>query len=52
VVAAFGIVLPVTSVWFLAAYLGITLGVAAASYRWFELPAQRWIRRRTIKRAA
>jgi len=51
VVAAFGIVLPVTSVWFLAAYLGLTLSVAALSYRWFELPAQRWIRRRTIKRA-
>jgi peptidoglycan/LPS O-acetylase OafA/YrhL len=50
-VASSGIVLPVTSNWFLAAYVGVTLGAAALSYRWFELPAQRWIRRRTLKRA-
>lgn len=48
-VAASGIVPPVTSGWFLAAYLGITLAVAAMSYRSFELPAQRWIRRRALK---
>jgi peptidoglycan/LPS O-acetylase OafA/YrhL len=51
VVAASGVVLPISSVFFLAAYLGVTLGAAALSYRWFELPAQRWIRRRTIRRA-
>jgi peptidoglycan/LPS O-acetylase OafA/YrhL len=51
-VAATGIVLPVTSAWLLIAYLGTTLGVAALSYRWFELPAQRWIRQRTVRRAA
>ena len=51
-VAASGIAPPVGSPIFLAAYLGVTLGVAALSYRWFELPAQGWIRRRTIGRAA
>ena len=51
-VAASGIVLPITSSLFLAAYLGVALGAAALSYRWFELPAQRWIRRRTLQRAA
>lgn len=50
-VAASGVVPPLTATWFLAAYLGVTLGAAALSYRWFELPAQRWIRRRTLKRA-
>lgn len=51
-VAASGIVPPLTNPWFLAAYLGVTLGVAALSYRWFEIPAQRWIRSRTLKRTA
>src|SRR5262245_53532983 len=51
-VAASGIIPPLTSPWFLAAYLGTTMGIAALSYRWFELPAQRWIRRRAIKRPA
>jgi peptidoglycan/LPS O-acetylase OafA/YrhL len=46
------IVPPLTNPWFLAAYLGVTLGVAALSYRWFEIPAQRWIRSRTLKRTA
>jgi len=50
-VAASGAVPPLTSPWFLIAYLGGTLAIAALSYRWFELPAQRWIRQRTIKRA-
>lgn len=50
--AASGMIVPMTSPWFLVAYLGVTLGVAALSYRWFELPAQRWIRRRTIRHAA
>lgn len=49
-VAASGIVLPITNSLFLVAYLSITLGVAAVSYRAFELPAQRWIRRHTLKR--
>ena len=48
-VAASGIVLPITNLLFLVAYLGITLGVAAVSYRTFELPAQRWIRRRALQ---
>jgi peptidoglycan/LPS O-acetylase OafA/YrhL len=51
-VVASGITPPLSSPWFLAAYLGVTLGAAALSYRWFELPAQRWIRRGTLKRAA
>jgi len=51
-VAASGVIPPLASPWFLAAYLGVTLGAAAISYRWFELPAQRWIRRRTLRRAA
>ncbi|RIX26981.1 acyltransferase family protein [Sphingomonas edaphi] len=34
----------------LAAYLATTLVVAAISYRAFELPAQDWIRRRTLAR--
>ena len=50
-VAASGIMLPLASPWFLAAYLGVTFGLAALSYRWLELPAQRWIRRRTLNRA-
>lgn len=50
-VAASGMRLPLASPWFLAAYLGTTFGTAALSYRWFELPAQRWIRRRTLGRA-
>lgn len=33
---------------FLAAYLGGTLAAAALSYRFFELPAQQWLRRRTL----
>jgi len=51
-VAASGIVVPITSPLFLAAYLGVTFGGASLSYRWFELPAQRWIRRRTINGTA
>jgi peptidoglycan/LPS O-acetylase OafA/YrhL len=51
-VAASGIVPPIASPWFLTAYLGVTLGAAALSYRWFELPAQSWIRLRTVKRNA
>jgi peptidoglycan/LPS O-acetylase OafA/YrhL len=50
-VAASGWVPPLTSPWFLAAYLGVTLCVAACSYRWFELPAQGWLRRRLIPAA-
>ena len=47
-VAASGMIPPLTDAWFLTAYLGVTLGAAACSYRWFELPAQRWMRRRLI----
>jgi peptidoglycan/LPS O-acetylase OafA/YrhL len=50
-VAASGIVPPLTSPWFLAAYLGVTLGAAALSYHRFERPAQRWIRQRALNRA-
>lgn len=49
-VAAGGIVPVMTSPLFLAAYIGVTLVAAATSYRWFELPAQQWLRRRTLKR--
>ncbi|MCL6740194.1 acyltransferase [Sphingomonas sp. RB56-2] len=52
VVAASGVVPPLASSWFLAAYLGATLAAAVLSYRWFELPVQRWIRQRTLKLAA
>ena len=31
---------------FLAAYLGITIAAGLASYRWFEVPAQAWLRNR------
>lgn len=51
-VAASGITPVLTSPAFLAAYLGATLGAAALSYRFFELPAQQWLRRRVIKRPA
>ena len=34
----------------LAVYLAMTLAIAALSYRFFELPAQNWIRRRTLRR--
>lgn len=51
-VAATGILPALTSPAFLAAYLGVTLGVAAISYRTFELPAQRWLRQLTLRRAA
>ena len=50
-VAASGIMPMMTSPAFLAAYLGATLGAAALSYRTFELPAQQWLRQRTLKRA-
>jgi peptidoglycan/LPS O-acetylase OafA/YrhL len=48
-VAASGVTLPLTSPLFLAAYLGITLIVAAVSYQCFELPAQSWIRQHTLQ---
>ena len=51
-VAATGWLPPLTEGWFLAAYLGVVLAAAAASYRWFELPAQRWLRQRALRRAA
>ena len=47
-VAGSGISLPMTSPLFLAAYLGIVMAAGWLSYRLFELPAQAWIRRRTI----
>jgi len=48
-VAASGILPPLTSPLFLAAYLGVTLAVSAISYRAFELPAQTWLRRRMLR---
>ncbi|MCF2514117.1 acyltransferase [Sphingomonas sp. G124] len=48
-VAASGLTPPLTNPLFLAAYLGVTLTVAAISYRWFELPAQNWLRRRMLQ---
>ena len=49
-VATSGILPPLSSPWFLIAYLGVTLSVAVISYRWFELPVQNGIRQRTLKR--
>jgi peptidoglycan/LPS O-acetylase OafA/YrhL len=51
-VAATGWLPPLTDGWFLVAYFAVVLIAATASYRWFELPAQRWLRRRTLRRAA
>ena len=47
-VAATGYAPPLSSGWFLLAYLGITLAAAAISYRRFELPMQQWIRRKAL----
>ncbi len=52
VVAASGIVPPLTNPAFLLAYLAVTLAIAAISYRAFELPVQNWLRRRMLKCAA
>jgi len=49
-VATSGVVPPLTNPLFLTAYLGVTLTVAAVSYRAFELPAQTWLRQRMLKR--
>lgn len=51
-VAASGIRPPITADWFLAAYLGLTLAIAALSYRCFELPTQRSLRRLTVGNTA
>lgn len=51
-VAASGIVPPLTNPLFLVAYLGVALGVASLSYQLFELPAQAWIRRCKVGRRA
>ncbi len=51
-VVASGILPPLTNPVFLLAYLGIVLAIAAVSYRAFELPAQDWLRRHTLRRAA
>ncbi|HXG81124.1 MAG TPA: acyltransferase [Sphingomicrobium sp.] len=50
--AATGTLPQLTSPAFLVGHLAVTLGAAALSYRYFELPAQQWLRRRTLKRAA
>ena len=50
-VAAAGFLPALASPAFLAGYLCVTLGAAALSYRYFELPAQQWLRQRTVKRA-
>lgn len=49
VVAATGISLPLTSPAFLLGYIGLTLAAAALCYTAYELPAQNWLRRRTLK---
>ena len=51
IVAATGIALPLTNPFFLLAYIGLTLAAAALCYRVLELPAQNWIRRKTLKRS-
>ncbi|MDP9423196.1 MAG: acyltransferase [Pseudomonadota bacterium] len=50
-VAATGVVPALTSPAFLAAYIGVSLGAAAISYRAFELPVQQWLRQRLTNRA-
>jgi peptidoglycan/LPS O-acetylase OafA/YrhL len=47
-VAATGLVLPLANPAFLLAYVAGTLGLSVLSYRAFEVPAQRWIRRRML----
>ena len=42
---------PFASPHFLISYVAITLAVATISYHRFELPAQNWLRRRTLRRA-
>jgi peptidoglycan/LPS O-acetylase OafA/YrhL len=51
-IAATGFAPTITSPLFLVVYVGVTLTVAAICYRSFELPAQRWIRRRMLGRRA
>lgn len=36
--------LPLHSPWWLLGYLGVTFGLAVITYRWFEAPAQGWLR--------
>jgi peptidoglycan/LPS O-acetylase OafA/YrhL len=48
-VATTGARLPVASPLFLFAYVATVLTVAAASYRAFELPAQKWLRRLALR---
>ena len=47
-VAATGLVLPLASPAFLLGYVAVTLALSSLSYRAFEVPAQRWIRRRML----
>ena len=49
-VAASGATPPLASPLFLLAYLGVTLSLAALSYRLFELPAQKWLRGLSLQR--
>jgi peptidoglycan/LPS O-acetylase OafA/YrhL len=47
-VAATGISLPLADPRFLLGYIGLTLAAATLCYRLFELPAQDWLRRKTL----
>lgn len=39
-----GMVVPWASVWLWLLFVGATLALAHLCYRWFEMPAQRWLR--------
>jgi peptidoglycan/LPS O-acetylase OafA/YrhL len=42
--STFGWHWPYQEAWFLALFLGLTIGCAALTYRWIELPGKRWLR--------
>lgn len=41
-----GVAVPWSSPWLWLLFVGATLGLAHLCYRWFEMPAQRWLRGR------
>ncbi len=45
-----GLRLPIYSPWMFIAYIAVTLALSAASYRYLEMPAQNWMRKRFMRR--
>ena len=45
-----GIPVPLYSPWFVVSFIGLTFFLSALTYRYFELPAQQWIRRSGFSR--